>query len=186
MWGIVEGCINVNRFKVNYERSVKDEYNMFCYLWVKAMTWEYFLCNELAKRNLSLLKETWMLICIGSIKTYSCLSSILDGFTSLNPCSQSWAAQNQLVNCDYVPATGQSGEGAETPTAPWAGAGPVTPSFAFAHTALLLSLPGRQPHFCNSPSSRLLVFLASTTTSRQDITISVSLTHLHYPYSNVN
>lgn len=127
-----------------------------------------------------LLEETWMLICIGSIKTYSCLPSILDGFTSLNPCSQSWAAQNQPVNCDYVPATARSGEGADTPTTPWAGAGPASPSFAFAHTVLLLPLPGRLPHFCNSPSARLLVFLASTTTSRQDITSSVSLRQLHY------
>ena len=151
---------------------------MFCYLWLKSMTWEYFLCNELAKRNLDPYLH-W-------IKTYSCLPSILAGFTSLNPCSQSWAAHNQLVNCDYVAATDRSGEGTETPSAPWAGAGPVSPSFAFAHTALLLSVPGREPHFGNSPSTRLLVFLASTTTSRQDITISVSLRQLRYPYSNGN
>lgn len=25
---------------------------MFCYLWLKSLTWEYFVCHELAKRNL--------------------------------------------------------------------------------------------------------------------------------------
>lgn len=98
MWEIAEGCIDVNRFKVNYDAQWKN--NVIC----SAISgWNHWPGNILSA--MSLLKETWMLICIGSIKTCSCLPSILDGFTSLNPCSQSWAAQNRLVNCDYVPVT---------------------------------------------------------------------------------
>lgn len=54
----------------------------------------------------------------------SCLPSILDGFTSLNHCSQSQAAQIQL----FLPQG--KVEGSETPSPPQAGT--ISPAFAFA------------------------------------------------------
>jgi len=162
---------------------------MFCCLWLKSMnlwinesvpTLEYFLCNEFAKRNLDAYLH-W----IRQNLLLSPLPSWMDSHLS-SPAAKagllktsSWTVTVFLPQIKVEMAQRQQLlPGQEQGQSP--------------HRLLLLLLlfcfppPGRQPRFCNSPSARLPVFPASTTTSWQGTAISVSLRHVGYPYSNRN